>query len=373
MKIAKSLPLYSFILSTSAFWYFSTSSYCEDSSTTPKESLYFTNGKFTVNEIEKYPDFLLARNGINSENLKVNQMRNSVFIVPTNGPQIPVHASGFILLSTDRLKTGVDSRVNLMISSKVQMTLGEKTSVLFYQKQNKQYFKIESGNIRLIATELSNENKIYLETNEFKCEINKGDFAISVAKESGSSIYIQSGELAVETGNPSTLPLVKGEILTQIKGTELKRSKINHTHIEFVEDNLNTNFNQTNKGINLNDLVNSILVAPKPLIAKLASTNTDEKASAQLFDEVASFVYQNKAMPRISRGEAQAVARIIISYGKDLSALKIPDSANGEGNREDYLKELQNQMLLKAEKLKDLEEQFLREAEEAEKKAKSIK
>lgn len=345
---------------------------CADLSEVPKDSLYFTNGKFTVIDTEKYPDFLFARSGIKKTIMIIDKMRNSVYLVPNNGPQIPIHAKGFELQHLDRLKTGVDSRVQLMITPKIQITLGEKTTVLFYQKQNKFYFKVEVGNARISASEITAENKYFLETNEFFSEINIGDFVCSVSKTEGSTLFSIIGDLPVEVIRKTSLILVSNDIVTQTKSAELKRSKLNNHHKVFVEDELNFNFISTNQGVSLNELVSSILAAPKDLLTRLSSGSSDEKGNAQLFDEVATYIYQSKSMSLISRGEAQAVARIIISYGKNLNSLKLAEP-NGEGNNDDYLKELQNQMLLKANKLKELEEQLLREAAEAEAKAKAIK
>ena len=161
----------------------------------PKEGLYFTNGKFTVIELEKYPDFLFARNGLKKLNLKIEKIRKEVFIIPHNGPQIPLHADGFEILHLDKLKTGVDSRVILMINPTMQLVLGEKTIVQFRQNLNKFFFTIEAGNARLLATEITLENKYFLETSEFVSDISSGDFFVSASKMEGSSIFCVTGSL----------------------------------------------------------------------------------------------------------------------------------------------------------------------------------
>ena len=374
MKITCRIRTTPFFITTSIVLGFTFAPLMADLSEIPKEGLYFTNGKFTVIEFEKYQDFLYARNGINKLNLKIEKIRNDVFISPSNGPQIPIHVGGFELLSLDKLKTGLDSRVILMITPKIQMTLGEKTIVQFYQKQNKFYFKLETGNIRISATELSPDNKYYFETAENITEISKGDFVASASKTEGTSMFTLSGSLFIclqkDYSISQTINL--GDIFTLSKTGETKLSKTNIIHQNFVNDELNFNFTTTDKNVSIFDLLNNITSSQQSLLTKLSNNNQSDKESAQLFDDVTRFIYQDKLGPKISRAEAQAMARMIIFNGKDLTSNKAINSKE-EDNHSDYLKELQSQMLIKANKLKELEEQLLRESKEAELKAKSIK
>lgn len=344
-----------------------------DLSEVPKSNLYFTNGKFTVIGTEKYADFLMARNGLKNLNFKIENLQRDVFIIPSSGPQIPIKASGFELQNWDKLKTGANSRATVMITPNIQLTLGEKSIIQFYQKKNKFYFKIEMGNIRLVATELSIDNKYFLETSDFLAEVSLGEYVGSVSKIDGSSFICLSGSLGLCLPKDLSIShtLTTGDIYTQGKNMELKQNKINANHMAFFEDDLNFNYDITNEGLNLYELVSSILSAPQTLLSRISSSEQDEKANAQLFDEVVNFIYQSKTMPLISQAEAQAVARMILTYGKDINNLKAFEKR--KGSRDDYLKELQNQMLMKADKLKELEEKLLREAKEAEDKAKAIK
>lgn len=346
-----------------------------DLSEVPGEGIYFAKDQLTIFETEKYQDFLLERNGKSKENLKIAQLKNDVFICPKNGPQIPIQLSGYELLEEDTLKTGIDSRVILYITPNLKMTLGEKTIVNFYKINKKYFFKVISGNIRIVSSEDSSDSRFYLETEELISEISKGDFVSSVSKAEGSSVIVVSGSLTacLQKDISISTNLNTSDIYTLLKSLPPKNSKVNIIHQNFIEDKLNFEFDVSNQGSTINALLNRMTNAPQGLLTRLSLTNLTEKDKTQLSNEIIQFLMQGNSNLIFKQHEAQAIAKLITQL-KSLDKIEeASPKSKFDVEKDEALKDRQTQMEQKAQKLKELEDKLIQEANEAEEKAKAIK
>ncbi|PCJ62522.1 MAG: hypothetical protein COA79_03155 [Planctomycetota bacterium] len=341
---------------------------------------YFTNGTETVIALQKRFDTLLQRTNYESFDfgykIQLKDFKNSMTLHPKDLPPTHVSLAGYYFKSGDRIETKGNSRCTLEINESLLITLGEKSSIAFHYSKKSLTITVKKGNVQVKSIKKLEDLNIQFETSDIIIPITDNRFVISYAKSNGTSIINSSADFNGISQADLTLSIecISGKI-THVNQKELRVMATRNSHYQIIKEELNWNYQKKSKKtfqnysdnlhlpIKLNEKINALLRKDKNL-----PTSINEEIRKAVFKEVNSAVTIDEQNIIIALG----IENLKKPYQNKQQMLKQKKQLEFN-KKEAEFKRIHKQMTDKADKLKALELEYLKQAEEAEKKAKQSK
>lgn len=337
---------------------------------------YFTNGTETVIALQKRFDTLLQRSNDKSfefgYKIQLKEFKNSMILLPKDLPPTHVSLSGYYLKNGDQLETKENSRCTIKINEVLDLTLGEKTAVSFRYSKKSLTIEVHKGNIQVKSIKKLGNLNIQFETSDIIIPITENRFVISFSKANGTSI-INSG-LAIS--GISQFDFTKSiecasDKVTHINQQEISAISTRSSHYAIIKEELDWTYNKVPKK-SIQDFSEKIFLPVKleDKINSLLKKNKD--ISTSIHKEVKNAIFK-KEDSNITLDEKDLIATLSINKLKkpfqEKQRLLDQEKQLEFDKRDANFRRVQKQMREKAIKLKALELEYLKQAEEAERKA----